>query len=256
MDSSTSILVPAELDLYDLQLHTAPLGDVGSVLSQYSCHSVCVSCFGPSFTSCEEFFSLVNLHTTLSLTGTESKNFTSGDREFRGRTYDSLSEHAVSGWLKITTSNTLNDWCEVIRFTKISGDNCYQTPYSRVPGLWYQQSSESIDVDFEVDIGSCIDYNLQPTSSVGVPTLVGVWLYFSLISKVPQSYSLALFNAAAPSSQTTPRSQDQLRKWNTSGDNHIKLGNKEFYPSCNSALKFKDVRVYTDLSSVSLPLSS
>jgi hypothetical protein len=151
LDSSTNILIPAELDLYDLQLHSAPLGDVWSVLSQYSCHSVCVSCFGPSFTSCEEFFPLVTLHTTLTLPSSQSQSFTRGDRAFRGRTYDSLSEFAVTGWFMFTTSNTLLDWCEIIRFTKTSTDFCGTTLYSRIPALFYRQSSDDIEIDFEVN---------------------------------------------------------------------------------------------------------
>jgi hypothetical protein len=83
-----------------------------------------------------------------------------------------------------------------------------------------------------------------------------VWVYFAIISKSPHTYSFTLFNAAAPSSQTTPGSAAQLRLWNTSGVNRIILGYKEFYASCDSTLKFKDVRVYTDLSSVSLPGAS
>jgi hypothetical protein len=113
---STSILQgSAELELYDLQLQTAP--DLPSVLSAYTCHSVCISCFGPSFNACEEFFPLVNLQTTLSLPNGESQIFTKGDRAFRGQSYDSIAEYALTGWFQIVASNPAIEWCEIIRFT-------------------------------------------------------------------------------------------------------------------------------------------
>jgi hypothetical protein len=103
------------MDQYDLQLKTEL--DLPTLLSQYSCHQVCVSCFGPSFTSCEEFFPLVNLHTTTTLTSTQSLTFSSGDRAFRGRTYDTISEYALTGWFLMISSNSAIQWCELLRIS-------------------------------------------------------------------------------------------------------------------------------------------
>jgi hypothetical protein len=99
---STSVInVSAEVEQYDLQLKTDYLSDLTAVLHSYSCHSVCLVCFGPSFTSCEEFFALVDLQTTVA-TATQL-TFTRGDRVFRGRTYDTISEYALTGWLMINS---------------------------------------------------------------------------------------------------------------------------------------------------------
>jgi hypothetical protein len=115
LDSTSSLQGSAELELYNLQLQTAT--DLPSVLSAYTCHQVCISCFGPSFNACEEFFPLVNLQTTLDIPSGQSQIFTKTDRTFRGRTYDSLSEYALTGWLQIVSSNPGIAWCEVLRFT-------------------------------------------------------------------------------------------------------------------------------------------
>jgi hypothetical protein len=117
LDSTSSLQGSAELELYDLQLQTAT--DLPSVLSAYTCHSVCINCFGPSFNACEEFFPLVNLQTTLSLPIGQSRSFTKGDRAFRGRTYDSISEYALTGWFQFVATNPVLNWCEVLRFTNV-----------------------------------------------------------------------------------------------------------------------------------------
>jgi hypothetical protein len=101
------------MDQYDLQLKTEL--DLSVLVTQYSCHQVCVSCFGPSFTSCEEFFPLVDLHSTLD--SSQSLSFSSGDRAFRGRTYDTLSEYALTGWFQMKSSNSAIVWCELLRFS-------------------------------------------------------------------------------------------------------------------------------------------
>jgi hypothetical protein len=106
----------AELELYDLQLQTAP--DLPSVLSAYTCHSVCTSCFGPSFNACEEFIPLVDLQTTLSVPKVRSQSFTKGDRAFRGRSYDSIAEYALTFWFQFVAYDPGTTWCEIIRFTK------------------------------------------------------------------------------------------------------------------------------------------
>jgi hypothetical protein len=64
--------------------------------------------------------------------------------------------------------------------------------------------------------------------------------------KVPQTLSITLFTAAAPYVPSITQAP-QLRMWNTAGYNRIILGNGVF------SIKFKDFRVYTDLSAVSLP---
>jgi hypothetical protein len=89
------------VEQYDLQLEPKYLGDLTAVLNSYSCHSVCLACFGPSFTSCEEFFALVDLQSTE--VAPPQLTFTRGDRVFRGRTYDTISEYALTGWLMINS---------------------------------------------------------------------------------------------------------------------------------------------------------
>jgi hypothetical protein len=68
--------------------------------------------------------------------------------------------------------------------------------------------------------------------------------------KVPQTTSIALFTAVTPYVPTTNQAS-QLMTWSTSGDNRIILGSQEYFGV--SSIKFKDFRVYTDLSAVSLP---
>jgi hypothetical protein len=116
LTSTSTITVSAEVELYDLQLKTEYLSDLSAVLISYSCHSVCLACFGPSFTSCEEFFALVDLQST-EVTAPQL-TFTRGDRVFRGRTYDSISEYAITGWFKLI-SYTLNNehFVEVFRLS-------------------------------------------------------------------------------------------------------------------------------------------
>jgi hypothetical protein len=115
LDSASSLQGSAELELYDLQLQTAT--DLLSVLLAYTCHSVCFSCFGPSFNACEEFIPLVNLQTTLTLPNGQSQSFTKGDRAFRGRSYDALTSYAVTAWFKIENSDATSGYCEVLRLT-------------------------------------------------------------------------------------------------------------------------------------------
>jgi hypothetical protein len=114
LTSSSTLQVTGQLELYDLKLKPDS-ADLSTLLSNYACHSVCVSCFGPSPNACEEFFSLVHLQTTKELSSTELLSFTSGDRAFRGRTYDAIEEYALTGWFMLTGSNPQN--CEVVRFT-------------------------------------------------------------------------------------------------------------------------------------------
>jgi hypothetical protein len=114
--STSSINVSAEVEQYDLQLKTEYLSDLTAVLNSYTCHSVCLACFGPSFTSCEEFFALVDLQTTVA-TATQL-TFTRDDRVFRGRTYDTISEYALTGWFKVISYiPDQYNWVEVLRFS-------------------------------------------------------------------------------------------------------------------------------------------
>jgi hypothetical protein len=106
--------VSAEVEQFELQLKTEFLGELSALLNSYSCHSVCIQCYGPSFTACQEFFPLVDLHSTEG-SGTVL-TFTSGDRAFRGRRYDSIEEYAVTGWFKIVSYKTTDD-VEILRFT-------------------------------------------------------------------------------------------------------------------------------------------
>jgi hypothetical protein len=105
--------VSAEVEQFELQLKTEFLGELSALLNSYSCHSVCIQCYGPSFTACQEFFPLVDLHSTEG-SGTVL-TFTSGDRAFRGRRYDNIEEYAVTGWFKIVSTTTIN--VEILRFT-------------------------------------------------------------------------------------------------------------------------------------------
>jgi hypothetical protein len=113
LGSSSLITVSGEVEQYDLQLKTEFLSELYALLNNYSCHSVCVECFGPSFTACQEFFPLVDLHSTEG-SGTVL-TFTRGDRAFRGRTYDVIGEFAVTGWFKLVS--TPSDNFEIFRFT-------------------------------------------------------------------------------------------------------------------------------------------
>jgi hypothetical protein len=108
--------VTGRLELYDLQLKTDS-AELSSLLNNYACHSVCLSCFGPSPNACEEFFPLVHLQTTQELSSTQSLTFTSGDRAFRGRMYDTIEEYALTGWFMFTGLNPAVQYCEVLRFT-------------------------------------------------------------------------------------------------------------------------------------------
>jgi hypothetical protein len=70
--------------------------------------------------------------------------------------------------------------------------------------------------------------------------------------KVLQTSSITLFTAATPYVPTTNQAS-QLRTWSTAGVNRIILGSQEYWGV--SSIKFKDFRVYTDLSTVSLPVA-
>jgi hypothetical protein len=105
--------VSGEVEQFDLQLKTEFLSELSVLLNSYSCHSVCIQCFGPSFTACQEFFPLVDLHSTEG-SGTVM-TFTRGDRSFRGRTYDAIGDYAITGWFKILSQAT--DVTEIFRFT-------------------------------------------------------------------------------------------------------------------------------------------
>jgi hypothetical protein len=115
LGSSSTVTVSAEVELYDLQLKTEYLAELSVLLNSYSCHSVCIDCFGPSFTACQEFFPLVDLHSNEG-SGT-TLTFTRGDRAFRGKTYDVIEEYAVTGWFKLRSYTALNGYVEIFRFT-------------------------------------------------------------------------------------------------------------------------------------------
>jgi hypothetical protein len=116
LTNTSTLTVTGQLELYNLQFKTDS-GELSSLLDSYTCHSVCLSCFGPSPNACEEFFPLIHLQTTKELSRTQSLTFTSGDRAFRGRTYDAIEEYALTGWFKIKSSDSNTEGCEVIRFT-------------------------------------------------------------------------------------------------------------------------------------------
>jgi hypothetical protein len=101
LTNTSTLTVTGQLELYDLQLKTDS-AELSSLLDSYACHSVCLSCFGPSPSACEEFFPLVHLQTTQELSSTQSLAFSGGDRAFRGRTYDAIEEYALTGWFMFT----------------------------------------------------------------------------------------------------------------------------------------------------------
>jgi hypothetical protein len=115
LGSSSLITVSAEVEQFDLQLKIESLSELSALLNSYTCHSVCIACFGPSFNACQEFFPLVDLHSTEGA-GTVL-TFTRGDRAFRGRTYDAIEEYAVTGWFKMLSYTTPNAVVEIFRFT-------------------------------------------------------------------------------------------------------------------------------------------
>jgi hypothetical protein len=116
LTSTSTLTVTGQLELYDLQFKTDS-AELSSLLNNYACYSVCLSCFGPSPNACEEFFPLVHLQTTQELSSTQSLAFSVGDRVFRGRTYDTIEEYALTGWFKIKSSDSNTGTCEVLRFT-------------------------------------------------------------------------------------------------------------------------------------------
>jgi proprotein convertase subtilisin/kexin type 5 len=65
-----------------------------------------------------------------------------------------------------------------------------------------------------------------------------------------QAFSLAVFNSATPYTQPINQSSS-LSTWSTSGTNRITLGTQEF--GFASSIKFKNMRVYTDLTTVVHP---
>jgi hypothetical protein len=115
LGSSSIITLSAEVEQYDFQLKTEFLSELSAVLNSYSCHSVCIQCSGPSFTACQEFFPLVDLHSKEG-SGT-MLTFSRGDRAFRGRTYDNIGAYAVTGWFKILSYTATNGSVEIFRFT-------------------------------------------------------------------------------------------------------------------------------------------
>jgi hypothetical protein len=115
LGSSSLITVSAEVEQFDLQLKTESLSELSALVNSYTCHSVCIECFGPSYTACQEFFPLVDLHSTEG-SGT-ALTFTRGDRAFRGRTYDAIEEYAVTGWFKMLSNTAPIDFVEIFRFT-------------------------------------------------------------------------------------------------------------------------------------------
>jgi hypothetical protein len=63
-----------------------------------------------------------------------------------------------------------------------------------------------------------------------------------------QAFSFAVFSSATPYTQYQA---ETLNTWSTSGTNRIILGTQEF--GNTSSMKFKDMRVYTDLTTVVHP---
>jgi hypothetical protein len=118
LGSTSKIEVSGEVELYDLQFKAESV-DLSSVLSSYTCHSVCIDCFGPSFTACEEFFPLIDLHTTKANPTGQSLSFAEGAREFRGKAYTNLDEYAFTGWFRLESSAS-SSWLEIMRFARAS----------------------------------------------------------------------------------------------------------------------------------------
>jgi hypothetical protein len=103
-----------QTELWDFNLETSV--SLQSTADAYGCHAVCSSCFGPAFNACLDFFSLVELQESLSLTSTP-KSFTVGDPAFQGRTYPTVSMLSVTGWMLLQNILSLSDQCSVIRFS-------------------------------------------------------------------------------------------------------------------------------------------
>jgi hypothetical protein len=103
-----------QTELWDFNLETSV--SLQSTADAYGCHAVCSSCFGPAFNACLDFFSLVELQESLSLT-TTPKSFTVGDPAFQGRTYPTVSMLSFTGWMLLQNIQSPSDKCSVIRFS-------------------------------------------------------------------------------------------------------------------------------------------
>jgi hypothetical protein len=103
-----------QTELWDFNLETSV--SLQSTADAYGCHAICSSCFGPAFNACLDFFSLVELQESLSLTSTP-KSFTVGDPAFQGRIYPTVSMLSFTGWMLLQNIQSPSDFCSVIRFS-------------------------------------------------------------------------------------------------------------------------------------------
>jgi hypothetical protein len=100
-------------ELYDFQLVLRDLSKVEleSMVLSTSCHAVCASCIGPSYTACSEFKHIVRM------SHPNDSDFSVGDITYRGKSFPSVDSIAVTGWVRINSISGSGNWRELLRLS-------------------------------------------------------------------------------------------------------------------------------------------
>lgn len=121
-ETSVISLSSSSHELYDFQLYFSFLSstELNNLLTQYTCHTTCPSCYGPSQTACNEFLPVVRLNQVLDVSSSNQLDYKAGSIPYRGRLYPSVTSIGTTGWFKTKSISNQSAWCEAFRLYTLS----------------------------------------------------------------------------------------------------------------------------------------
>lgn len=252
----TSEVMPTQVQFFSFEIFNIYDTDVQAKASTFSCHPVCISCYGPASNACDEFISLVDLEQVLELSTTPLK-LTGNSPVFNGRSYNSVTNFGFSLWFRVLQG--LYGFESLLRFA-YTHDDCDQLLKYGYPMLYcYDCTMNYIDIELYYAIQYCSTYNWYDIfdSYDGYTFPVSPmlesnngWVFYghkiNYSSRFAVSF-LSKFKAQDYSDSIT--FTDYPTTWTLEPDSTVL-----FKESSSSIVQFKDVRIYFNADAASLDL--
>jgi hypothetical protein len=235
-------------ELFNTYLSTQALHD--KVLD-FSCHSICTTCFGPAPNACNEFTALIGLD-EVTIEGSDSLVIPATDVKFQGRSYSNVENFAVTFWVFFNYNKFYTG--SVIKFdfaSEVCSDNssfgfpyiyCYycSDTYFHLGNHYYSsETCQFVDIDTDETI-EFIDFPVRLRQG-----FTNGWLfsgsYYDNANKLVKTF-ISKFGAEGQS--TVTQLSSHLKTWNLVAGNYVTLQGLS-----NLSIKFMDVRAYFDPSS-------